>query len=234
MIEEFTILKERVERLRKIHLKAIASFHAFEVLQEYRATNIHGAELAGLRAQAVASYKGFFNTAQDALNTELHIAVAKLFDSHKDALHIDKLVNFAEANQTKITASQGAALDEDSAVTTEITRVYPGLDKNDLMGIKNDLDNAREKIARLKNVRDQEVAHINLSQPKTLSYLTYEEFVELISLSEKIVNLISKRLYGDIALFGPYIKQVVGDTQSLLNLVGKAEGIIETRSPENS
>jgi hypothetical protein len=229
-MSEFSILKERVERLRKIHLRALASFNAFEQIQEYRAPNLIGKELAHKHAEAIGVYKGFFNTVEHALNTELHIAVAKLFDSHKDALHIEKLVNYAEQNQAVLTAAQQTDLDDDTGYSSELAKVYEGLNHKELVGIKADLGTVHDKITRLKTVRDKEVAHINVKKPEELKYLTYQEFVELISLSERILNLVSKKLYGDVAWFDNYRDQVIEDTKSLLALVGKSQGIFEKQA----
>jgi hypothetical protein len=69
------------------------------------------------------------------------------------------------------------------------------------------------------------VAHVDIKKPEQLTYLTYQEFADLIELSEKILNLVSKRLYGDIAWFEPYKEQVIEGSQSLLRLVAESEGI---------
>lgn len=230
MSDEFAVLKERIVHLRRIHLKAIGSFYAFEQLQKFRAPNLIGEELARKHAQALGVYKGFFNIAENALNTELHIAVAKLFDSHKDALHIEKLVNYAEQNQSTITASQQAKLDEDTKYSSELAKVYEGLSRDDLLEIKNALETSSDKISRLKAVRDKEVAHIDLTMPEQLHYLTYQEIAELIELSEKILNLVSKKLYGDVAWFEPYKEQVIEGCQALLTLVAKSGDITELES----
>lgn len=213
------MLKERVERLRRIHLKALAAFNAFEQMQEYRAPNIYGEEIAHRHAEALGMYKGFFNTVQNALNTELHISIAKLFDSHKDALHIEKLVNYAEQNQTVLTSAQKAELDEEADYAEELSDAYEGLSKGELLAIRSDLYNSQRVIARLKDIRDKEVAHINIKTPEVLGYLTYGELSDLISLSEKILNLVSKKIYGDIAIFDPYKDTVVGDSKALFELV---------------
>lgn len=223
--DSFKLLKERVERLRKNHLRALESFHVFEEIQEHRAPNIYGEELAKARAAAIGVYKGFFNPVQNALNTQLHISVAKLFDSHRDALHIDKLVKFAESNQTSITSLQKSELNEGNDAVEEFARTYEGLSKDELHEINVALENSNDTIERLKAVRDQEVAHINLKEPEDIEYLTYQEFADLIQLSEKILNMISRKIYGDIAWFEPYKGQVVDDTKSLLRLVDESEGI---------
>jgi hypothetical protein len=227
MSEESATLKERIERLRRIHLKALGAFNVFEQLQEYRAPNLLGKELAQKQAQAVGSYKGFFNIVENALNTELHITVAKLFDSHKDALHVEKLVNYAEQNQSIITSMQQESLDDDNEFSSELAKVYEGLNRNDLLRIKKLLDADKGKIERLKIIRDKKVAHEDIRGAAEIKYLTYQEFAELIELSETILNLVSKRIYGDIAWFEPYKGQVVEDAKSLLRLVGKSEGIFE-------
>ena len=224
MSAEFELLKERIERLRRIHLQAMSSFCIYEELQEYRAPNIQGQELAQLHAQAVGVYRGFFNIVEKALNTELHLSVAKLFDSHKDALHIERLVNYAEQNQTILTNAQKADLDEDDNYSSELATVYEGLSRSDLLEIRDKLAVAEDKINRLKIVRDKEVAHINISTPE-IKYLTYEEFAELIDLSEKILNLVSRKIYGDVAWFEPYKDEVTEGTQGLLRLVEKSYGI---------
>lgn len=227
MSSEFELLKERVEKLRRIHLKAMSSFRVFEEIQEYRAPNIHGKELARLHAQAMGAYKGFFNIAEHALNTEVHLAVAKLFDSHKDALHIEKLVNYAEQNQASLTSAQTADLDDEDEYSSELARVYEGLSREDLLAIRTDLITSEDAINRLKTVRDKEVAHIDIKHTEELEYLTYQEFVDLIDLSERILNLVSRKIYGDVAWFEPYKDEVTQDTQSLLRLVGKTYGITE-------
>ena len=223
----YEILKERVDRLREVHLQSIASYYAYEGIQVYRATNLHGEELANKHAEAIGVYKGFFNSAEKALNVNLHLSVAKLFDSHKDALHIEKLLRYTESNQSKLIVEQESDLEGEKEYTAELAKVYAGLDLDDLLEIKADLELAENKIKRLKDIRDQEVAHNNLIKPEKLEYLTYQEFVELIDLSEKILNLISGKIYGDTAYFDPFKKQTIEDTNSLLKLVGKSNRIIE-------
>ena len=222
MADEFTIFKERVEKLRSLHRKALASYHIFETLQEFRAPNLIGKELAHKHAQSLGAYKGFFNIVVNALNTEMHIAVAKLFDSHKDALHIEKLVNYAEQNQKQLTAAQTAQLDSNNGYSKELAKVYEGLKREDLLSIKSDLEAAKDKIERLKVIRDKQVAHTDIKEKEDLTYLTYEEFADLIQLSEKILNLVSVRLYGNTAWNEIYKNQVLDDTKALLDLVDKS------------
>lgn len=215
-----------MDRLRSLHLEARSSFNIYEKLQEFRAPNVVGGnDLAHLHAQALGTYRGFFNIVEHALDTEVHIATAKLYDSHKDALHIEKLVNYATHNQKILTKPQVDDLDKSEATSNEIAKAYEGMDKTVLKQIKQGLDDMSDAIERLKTVRDKKVAHIDWNETEEIKYLTYQEFHDLIMLSERILNTVSVKIYGDSALFDPYQEEVSIHTESLLELVAKASGI---------
>src|ERR1700687_818762 len=99
MTKDIEVLKERVERLRRLHLRALGALSALEEMLKFIAPNIVGDERARQNAQAIGVYKGHLNVTRNALNTELHLALAKIYDDHKDALHIVKLINYAVGNK---------------------------------------------------------------------------------------------------------------------------------------
>jgi hypothetical protein len=104
MTKDIEVLKERVERLRRLHLRALGALSALEEMLKFTAPNIVGDERARQNAQAMGVYKGYLNVTRNALNTELHLALAKIYDDHKDALHIVKLINYAVGNKKSLTA----------------------------------------------------------------------------------------------------------------------------------
>ena len=222
MSKEFSELHRRILKLRSVHLRALASFNAFEQIQIMRAPNVVGRENAARNARAMGAYKGFFNTAEKALNLEFLISLAKLFDNHKDALHIDKLVNFAEQNQRSFTAEDFAEYNEGRIYLAELKDAYEGMKREDLLEVKNELANVEEITAKLKIMRDKLLAHIELNEP-VLDEITYEEIAMLINTSERILNLVSSKVNHDTAYFGAYQEQVIEDTRRLIGLVRKSE-----------
>jgi hypothetical protein len=108
MGEDIEVLKERVERLRKLHLRALGAFHALEEMLKFTAPNMVGQERARKNAEAIGVHKGYLNVVRKALNTELHMSLAKIYGDHKDALHIVKLVNYTVANKKALTARNQA------------------------------------------------------------------------------------------------------------------------------
>ncbi len=201
-------LKERVERLRRIHRHALEAFHVYEEIQEYRNSLTLGVDLARQHAQDIGRYKGFMVPAERGLNMKLHIELAKLLVAYPDALHIPKLISFAKQSQRQILAS--------STETDIDGHPYPGLSEDEWQAMEDELESSQPEILRLKTVRDKQVAHENLNHPNEYDYNTYENLANLIEMSERFLNKISVRFYGNTALNSNYKAQVINDTRSLL------------------
>jgi hypothetical protein len=82
--------------------------------------------------------------------------------------------------------------------------------------MEDELESSQPEILRLKTVRDKQVAHENLNHPEEYDYNTYENLANLIEMSERFLNKISVRFYGNTALNSNYKAQVINDTRSLL------------------
>jgi hypothetical protein len=218
MTTDIEILQERVERLRKLHLQALASYHALEEMLKFTAPNIVGKDQAHHNAQAAGRYAGFFNVARHALNTELHISLAKIYDDHKDALHIVKLLNYTEGNKKALLRTYKESLENPDA-TQELADIYEGLTDKDRLEIAANLEEASDKIRKLKTIRDKIVAHEDLKGSEGIEAVSYKDLDDLIELHDKIINTISRKYYGNAALFSPYRDQVIIETQGFLELI---------------
>lgn len=207
------ILKNRIERLRLVHRAAMGAFHAYEQIQEYRNPITHSQTIAAQHAQDLGRYKGFMNSAEQALLMRMHIELAKLFDENPDALHIPKLVNATKASQTIIL--------RDPANVDASGNPYPGLSNTEWREIENELAQAAPVIKLLKQTRNKEVAHLNLSARNNPTYNTYSDFIDLLELSEKILNKISGSFYGNTAYFGVLKNQIIDDSKALFELISK-------------
>lgn len=211
------LLRTRIKNLHKLYLRALGSYHAYEEMMEHRAPNIHGHQLAQLRAQSIGVYKGYFNIAQQALQTELYMALSHLYETDKSTLNISKVLSFAVHNQRKILAGQAYRKDDNDRL---------GLSPEAVQEIEQKLEKANPKIKKLKKIRDKQVGHTSLNfNALEEDYPTYEEFYELIELAGSLINEISRKLYGEKAIFDVYKEQVTQDSRSLLRLVDKSEGI---------
>lgn len=208
-------LKERIQRLKTLHLQAASSFVIYEKIQEYRAPNLLGKELAEKHKNDLGYYRGFMNITEKALNTELHITLAKMFDNHNLALHIDVLVRLAK---------EGQAVGQSSGITDrETEKLFRGLSKEEWADLEAKIDAQRDQINRLKRIRNTEVAHIDLEKPTNNKYLTYEELNGLIELSGEVLQILSFKFLRTSLYDGMYIEQVQEDTDKLLALISSSE-----------
>ncbi|MES2876477.1 MAG: hypothetical protein V4678_03325 [Patescibacteria group bacterium] len=208
-------LKERINRLKTLHLQARSAFILNEKMKGYRAPNLLGIELARKHSEDLGAYKGFINIAEKAINTELHITLAKLFDNHNLALHIDVLVRLAKEGQQDL----GDAEISDE----EVDELYRGLTQDEWAEMDLLIEAQRSQIERLKRIRNTEVAHIDLVTPVDNEYLTYQEMSDLIDLSGEILNRLSIKFLGVGMWDEMYFEEVTRDTERLLELISLSE-----------
>lgn len=217
MSDEFTELNRRIKELKKWHIRAVTCFNVFETIRKLRAPNILGLDEARSNRDAIGRYRGFFNTAEIACNYELQMTLARIFVAHRDSLYIDRLINYAEGNRKKFAAGNFKGFSGDKAYLNQLAETYEGLSDDDLKSIRAEIKKHRDSINRLKTVRDQQLAHINLKEPENAS-LTYQELADLIELSEKVINLVSTKHFKTANVFDVLKDQVVNDTIGLVHL----------------
>ena len=103
---EFKTLMEYAKEMHHRYFRAISSFYAFEALKEVRAPNIVGQSDAEENAKTMARYNGLFTPAEEDLRVYFFLELAKMFDSSKQALHINKILNFTASNLKKLSVDE--------------------------------------------------------------------------------------------------------------------------------
>ena len=214
-------MKEKINRLKTLHLQARSAFILYEKMKEYRAPNLLGEELAHKHREDLSAYKGFINIAEKALNTELHITLAKLFDSHNLALHIDTLVRLAKEGQKELVDTEIS--------DKEVNELYQGLTQEEWAEMDLLIEVQRNQIERLKRIRNTEVAHIDLVEPTDNEYLTYQEMSDLIDLSGEVLNRLSTKFLGIGMWDEMYFEEVTRDTERMLALISSSEDDRKTK-----
>jgi hypothetical protein len=220
MSKEFSELKRRIDKLRSAHLRAFQYFYAYDTISELRAPNLIGEEEAHNNAEAIGLYKGFMNPSHTGLMTGFYVELAKVFDFHKDAIHLNKLLNYAEQNQKKLNVDAFAEFNEGRLYIEELKQKYEGMKRDDLLKVKSMLDDAQNKIERLKNIRDKQVVHIDVDD-SDIKPLTYEEIESLLLLSHEVLNIFSAKTNHETSDYQLIKQQVVDDTKELVALMRK-------------
>ncbi|GAA2427604.1 AbiU2 domain-containing protein [Mycolicibacterium llatzerense] len=225
MADDLDELKRRVERIRGQLLNALGAYDAYVELVRFTAPNVVGAERAQRNAQALGMYKGFMMVARNALHTEMQLPLARIFDSHKDALQLRKLINWISRHRENLTSSEV----ENAADSDEPAHIPEGLTQNDLDEILAKLAAAGDKISRLKDVRDKVLAHDDKVGPDGVEWLSYDDFAELLNLLDEILNTISRKAYGETTIYDWYRDDVKKDSQRLFELIAGEYDRIQNR-----
>lgn len=229
MSNQFAAAAKKIEALQREALKASAAFRSYEVIQEKRAPNIIGKSEASRNAKAMGDFKGFFNVAEAAYQTEMFAALAKLYDESQDATSIPKLATYIEGNIKYLTTDDFKEYNAGRDDLPQRLKDYKPITLGDIRKVKAKLVELASPIAKLKNLRDKNLAHLEIKEvqkPKDFKEseskagdLTYTEIDELINAAVEMLNYLGSKLNRHVSEFGPYIEAVTDDSERLIDIV---------------
>ncbi len=235
MSKQFGAVVKKITGLRTEIFRASSSFRAYEVIQEMRAPNIIGTADASRNAKAMGDFKGFFNVAEHAMNTEFLVALAKLYDEHPDGTSIPKLLKYVQGNIKHLKLTDFVEYNKDRPDIEERKSDYVGITLADINEIEAEITKLAPQIKKLKDLRDKRIAHLEMknleelqseSEPKDLKQsaskiddLKYGEINTLITTADNILNKISSLINRDIAYFVPLKETVTHNSEELIKVI---------------
>jgi len=186
---EFKTLMEYAKEMHHRYFRAISAFYAFESLKEVRAPNIVGQSDAEENAKTMAKYNGLFTPAEEALRVYFFLELAKMFDTSKKALHINKILNFTASNLKKLTvdAFKDYNQSQPRAFLETLVNEYKGMDHKELVGIRKMLNKHETTLKKLDTYRNKWLAHDDKKKPR-LPSITGEEIKALFEVLAKMLK----------------------------------------------
>lgn len=213
---EFKTLMEYAKEMHQRYFRAISAFYAFEALKEVRAPNIVGQSDAEENAKTMARYNGLFTPTEEALRVYFFLELAKMFDSSKQALHINKILNFTASNLKKLAVDAFNEYNKSQprAFLETLVNEYKGMDHKELIVIKEMLNKHKTTLEKLETYRDKWLAHDDKKKPK-LPSITGEEIKALFEVLAKMLNAITGKLNSESWTYS----HVEGDVKNHIKLV---------------
>ena len=213
---EFKTLMDYTKEMHHRYFRALTAFYAYEALRESIATNIVGQSEAEENAKTIGKYNNFFGPAQEAMRVYFFLELAKMFDSSKQALHINKILNFTASNLKKLTvdAFKEYNRSQPRAFLETLVNEYKGMDHKELVAIKKILNKHKTTLNKLETYRDKWLAHDDKKKPK-LPSITGEEIKDLFEVLAKMLNIITGRLNSESWTYS----HVEGDVKHHIKLV---------------
>ena len=195
---EFRTLMEYAKEMHHRYFRAISAFYAFESLKEVRAPNIVGQADAEKNAKTMGKYNGLFTPAEESLRVYFFLELAKMFDSSKQALHINKILNFTASNLKKLTVNAFEEYNQNQprAFLETLVKEYKGMNHKELVIIRKMLNDHKATLKKLDTYRNKWLAHDDIKKPKVPS-ITGEEINALFEVLAKILNSITGRLNSE-------------------------------------
>lgn len=186
---EYVKFQLYLKRLRSIYLRAICAFHIFETTEELIAPNIVGSKEAKENTATMSRFKNFFQVTRHALKFYFFIELARMLDTAKQSLHLDKLIIFAENNRKKINVDEFRKNNQDRSLLQELSSKYTGIKKGDLEHIKARLAETKPIRDKLIKYRDQNLAHEDINKEKV--DISSKEIYQVFDLIAEILNIFS-------------------------------------------
>ncbi len=213
-MKEFETLREKLLKMGHVLSQATESFSAFEALMELSAPNVVGKKEAGENVAEMNKYIGFFGSIQDAHRVRAMLKLSHMFDKHRDALSLEKLLNTAEGQGKFLTKEAFTKANAGRPFLEEMEKEYVGIQKKTITHLRSLIDSRREIIARLLSERDQYLAHTDWKAIK--QKITSGDMRDLIEIAETVINDLLRGLDNAIFDCQKLAKRSKVDTKTVL------------------
>lgn len=202
MSQEFNTTISYIKNIEERYFKALSAFHIFETFIELVDLNIVGQETLEKNKKIIEKdFSSFFLPSKEALRVYFFLELAKLFDIADHSLHVTKIVNYTQSNIAKLTVDDFAEYSQgqNPNFIAVLVREYKGVNHKDLLAIKSDIEKNKEIIKRLKDYRDQYLAHDDINKDEI--NITGEEIRILFNIIEKIIGIFLSKLISTSVMY---------------------------------
>lgn len=214
MSKEFSVFVKYLKKLKERYFFTLSAFFVYEGLRELSADNIVGEKEADRNVKTMNRFNEFFGSSKEALRVYFLLELAKLFDSSNQALHVDKIVNFAQSNIKKFSVSDFVEFNQDNKFIKELVANYNGISNKDLQRLRLLISSQKDTIDNLKIYRDKYLAHDDLVKVN-VDNLNPEKIKNLFSIIEEILNLFSSKLDDSITKYD-HIENICKDKTKMV------------------
>ena len=207
--------------MKKRYFFALSAFYAYEALMEIIAPNIAGQDFAEKNVKVFNTFNNFFGPSKEALRVYFFLELAKLFDVSDQSLHVTKIINYTKNNIDKLTVSDFVEYNQNRNIIDSLIKSYQGINHNDLLIIKSEIEKNNNIIKKVKTYRDQYLAHDDIKKVEV--NITGEEIRTLFSVIEKILNMFSSKLISATSMYDRVEGNAKDETKRIFDYLKRFE-----------
>lgn len=215
MANEYLEVKERLKRIESIFLNAYCEYITFNEIEKLRAPDLIGEDEASKNLELLNHYQNFFQVTIEALKMSFLTKTAKLFDTHRDSLHLDSLINFIASNKDNLTVEEFTKQNKDRPFLSELIKKYSPFTNEDILMLRTKLKEASDIRERIKTYRDKSLSHEDLKIKKVDIYR--DDIDKLFKLLREILNFISNKIDFSTTTFTIAKEDCQRDVKSLID-----------------
>ncbi|WKZ29357.1 MAG: hypothetical protein QY323_01345 [Patescibacteria group bacterium] len=210
--------------MHRRYYHALSFFYLFDALREARAPNVLGQEEAEANVKTMSGYRHFFILAEKAFRTNCLLELAKMFDTSKQALSINKVLGFTEGNMKNLTVEAFEEYNQNRSreFLDELVVKYKAMNYGELVDIKKMLDRHADTLARLETYRDKWLAHDDVEKPQPPE-LTVDEIRDLLDVLARVLNAITGRLNSETWTYSHVEAEAKGDVRTVIDHLRRFE-----------
>ena len=221
MNKEFETLFDYAKKLRSRYFNTLSSFKIFERFIKLSAPNIVGKKKAEKNVKIFNIFKYFFITTKEASRCYFFIELAKFFDTSKKSLTINKVIDYAEKNISKLTKQDFLDYHNGRQILPELFAQYKQLSLSDLRKIKKRLNRNKAIIKKLKIYRDKYLAHDDINKIKI--GISVKEIKVLLDIVKSVIGLLYSKLDFSVNSYINFEKEPIKDLNSAMDNLIKFE-----------
>ncbi|MFA6273651.1 MAG: hypothetical protein WC662_00640 [Candidatus Paceibacterota bacterium] len=204
------------KRIKTRYLHVLAAQKIFNEFNKLSTESIVGKAGAKNNVNIFNKYKYFILISKESLRCFFLIELAKFFDEDKreQNLSIRKILNFAHAKVESFSVDQFQIHHKDRKIIPELFANFKALTKKDLDKIDKRLKDNKEKIKKIKDYRDQYLAHDDIKKDNIL--IEKRDANTLMEIIEDTIELLFHKLDFSSTSYDNYKKEPVKDINRLI------------------
>jgi len=212
----FEKLLEFGKRLRNRYLHTLSAYKLFDEFNKLSAENIVGKKRAQANVNIFNKYGYFILTSKESLRCFFLIELAKFFDKdlRKQNLSIENVINYSDKKIESFSVEQFHQYHKDRKIIPELFEKFKALTKKDLNKINKRLNNNQEVIKRLKDYRDQYLAHDDIKK-KDIP-INKKNVNTLMNIVKDTIELIHHKLDFSSNSYSNYKEEPIKDINRLV------------------
>jgi|GEM_PF-758554 len=205
------------ERFRNRYLHTLSAYKLFDEFNKLSTENIVGRKKANENIKIFNKYSYFILTSKESLRCFFLIELAKFFDegSRKQNLSVKYALNYANLKIDSFSIEQFYRYHKDRKIIPELFERYKPLSKKDLEKINKRIDYNKATIKRLKDYRDQYLAHDDIKKKDVP--INKKDVNTLMNIVKDTIELIYHKLEFASNSYKNYEEEPVQDINRLIN-----------------